>query len=222
MSLPIPWLGTGQAGQRTRGRSLAAERHAPSTRSSLHAVGIAPTCCYVGEGWRRNTKTAYLKAARWAPGLPSLSGLIMQIRWFIVILILALSACGENPGAQKGEKGDQGPPGPSGIIRFVDSECRQACTVACEEDERIVSSHELIREAPSLSRLITAKLPFDLSGRAFQSGSSSHASRSDHPFGYGDRLGSRLINMGWRPRTSLRDGLAETYAEYLKGSYRVQ
>ena len=38
----------------------------------------------------------------------------------------------------------------------------------------------------------------------------------------GDRLGSRLINMGWRPRTSLRDGLAETYAEYLNGSYRVQ
>jgi GDP-L-fucose synthase len=33
---------------------------------------------------------------------------------------------------------------------------------------------------------------------------------------------SRLINMGWRPRTSLRDGLAETYAEYLNGSYRVQ
>ena len=34
----------------------------------------------------------------------------MHIRWFIVLLILALSACGENPGAQKGEKGDQGPP----------------------------------------------------------------------------------------------------------------
>ena len=33
---------------------------------------------------------------------------------------------------------------------------------------------------------------------------------------------SRLINLGWRPRTSLRDGLAETYAEYLNGSYRIQ
>ena len=33
---------------------------------------------------------------------------------------------------------------------------------------------------------------------------------------------SKLIKMGWRPRTSLRDGLAETYAEYLNGSYRVQ
>ena len=132
----------------------------PRRGLSLHAVyGIAPTCCYVGEGWRRNTKTAYLKAARWAPGLPSLSGLIMQIRWFIVFLILALSACGENPGAQRGEKGDQGPAGPEGpsgppgpvgppgtsgtIIRFVDSECRQVCTVACEEDERILSSHAI-------------------------------------------------------------------------------
>jgi hypothetical protein len=89
----------------------------------------------------------------------------MQIRWFIVLSILALSACGENPGAQKGEKGDQGPPGPEGpsgppgragpagsagvagmsgtIIRFVDTECRQACTVACEEDERILSSHAI-------------------------------------------------------------------------------
>ena len=34
----------------------------------------------------------------------------MQIRWFIVLAILALSACGENPGAQKGEKGIKGRP----------------------------------------------------------------------------------------------------------------
>jgi hypothetical protein len=87
----------------------------------------------------------------------------MQVRWFIVLLMLTLSACGENPIAQKGEKGDQGPPGaegPSGppgpggpagpagapgtsgtVIRFVDSECRQVCFVACEENERILSSH---------------------------------------------------------------------------------
>src|SRR5262245_8912307 len=32
---------------------------------------------------------------------------IMQIRWFIVLLALGLSACGETPVAQKGEKGDQ-------------------------------------------------------------------------------------------------------------------
>jgi GDP-L-fucose synthase len=33
---------------------------------------------------------------------------------------------------------------------------------------------------------------------------------------------SKLMEMGWRPRTSLRDGLAETYAEFLGGNYRVQ
>ena len=33
---------------------------------------------------------------------------------------------------------------------------------------------------------------------------------------------SKLIEMGWRPRTSLRDGLAETYAEFIAGNYRVQ
>ena len=86
----------------------------------------------------------------------------MQIRWFIVFLILALSACGDNSGAQKSDKVDQGPPGPEGppgsagppgpagpagtsgtIIRLVDSECRQVCTVACDEDERILSSHAI-------------------------------------------------------------------------------
>ena len=29
------------------------------------------------------------------------------------------------------------------IIRFVDSECRQVCTIACEEDEDILSSHAI-------------------------------------------------------------------------------
>jgi hypothetical protein len=29
------------------------------------------------------------------------------------------------------------------IIRFVDSECRQVCAVACEEDEHILSSHAI-------------------------------------------------------------------------------
>jgi hypothetical protein len=86
----------------------------------------------------------------------------MQVRCFIVLLMLALSACGENPVAQKGEKGDQGapgpvgpsgPPGPAGpvgaaglrgpVIRFVDIECRQVCFVACEENERILSSHAI-------------------------------------------------------------------------------
>jgi|SRR5216684_2108461 hypothetical protein len=74
----------------------------------------------------------------------------MQARCFIVLLLLALSACGENPVA--GGKGDQGPPGPEGppgpagpaglstAIRFVDGECRQPCVVACEDNERILDT----------------------------------------------------------------------------------
>jgi hypothetical protein len=37
-------------------------------------------------------------------------GLIMQVRWLIVLFLLGLSACGEQPVSQKGEKGDPGPP----------------------------------------------------------------------------------------------------------------
>jgi hypothetical protein len=65
----------------------------------------------------------------------------MLVRWFIIVLLVALlSGCGEKEVA-RGEKGDPGPagpagmPGPSGpagpvglsgtIIRFVDGECRQ-------------------------------------------------------------------------------------------------
>jgi GDP-L-fucose synthase len=33
---------------------------------------------------------------------------------------------------------------------------------------------------------------------------------------------SKLIEMGWRPRTLLRDGLIRTYAEFLAGKYRAQ
>ena len=86
----------------------------------------------------------------------------MRVRWFIAFLLLALSACGQNQTPQKGdqgppgEAGPPGPPGPAGlpgpagtagisgaVIRFVDSECRQACTVACEENERILSAHAI-------------------------------------------------------------------------------
>ena len=83
----------------------------------------------------------------------------MQVRWLIVLLVLALSACGEQPMAQKGEKGEQGAPGPEGppgpagpvgptglsgtSIRFVEGECRQACTVACGENERILSTYAI-------------------------------------------------------------------------------
>lgn len=83
----------------------------------------------------------------------------MQLRGFILLLALVLSACGESPvpaKGQSGEKGEQGPPGPAGspgppgpagpsgaVIRFVDGECRQACTVACEENERILSTYAI-------------------------------------------------------------------------------
>jgi hypothetical protein len=86
-------------------------------------------------------------------------GLIMHARWLIVLLLLGLSACGDQPVSQKGEKGDPGPPGPAGpagplgpvgptgisgtIIRFVEGECRQACTLACEDNERILSTYAI-------------------------------------------------------------------------------
>ena len=82
----------------------------------------------------------------------------MQVRWFMSALLmapLALSACEEKQ-APQGEKGEAGPPGPAGpagpagppgpggtVIRFVDGECRQACTVACEANERILTTHAL-------------------------------------------------------------------------------
>ena len=63
---------------------------------------------------------------------------VMQLRGFILLLALVLSACGESPApakGQSGEKGEQGPPGVPGrtsrtsrtggpesgaVIRFVD------------------------------------------------------------------------------------------------------
>ena len=81
---------------------------------------------------------------------------ITLFSWLIVLVALGLSACGEQPVAQKGETGAQGPPGPEGpagppgpvgpsgsFIRFVDGECRQACTLACQDDERILSSYAI-------------------------------------------------------------------------------
>ena len=32
----------------------------------------------------------------------------------------------------------------------------------------------------------------------------------------------KLLEMGWWPRTSLREGLELTYSEFIAGSYRVQ
>jgi hypothetical protein len=82
----------------------------------------------------------------------------MQVRWFFILLLaapLALSASEEKVAAQ-GKKGDQGSPGPAGsagppgppglsgkVIRFVVGECRQACTVACEANERILNAYAI-------------------------------------------------------------------------------
>ena len=81
----------------------------------------------------------------------------MQVRWFVAAMLLSVfvSGCGEKEVA-RGEKGDQGPPGSPGppgppgaagpvglsgtIIRFVEGECRQACTIACEDNERILNT----------------------------------------------------------------------------------
>ena len=81
---------------------------------------------------------------------------IMLFRRLIVLGALGLSACGEQPAPQKGETGTQGPPGPEGpagppgpvgpggtSIRFVDGECRQACTLACQDNERILSTYAI-------------------------------------------------------------------------------
>src|SRR5262249_61711535 len=79
----------------------------------------------------------------------------MPVRLLMIPLLLAflaLSACEDKQVAgPQGEKGEQGPPGPAGaagpvgpagtVIRFVDGECRQACTVACEANQRILSDH---------------------------------------------------------------------------------
>jgi hypothetical protein len=82
----------------------------------------------------------------------------MQVRWFFILLLavpLALSASEEKVAAQD-RKGDQGPSGPAGpagppgplgpsgkVIRFVVGECRQACTVACEANERILNAYAI-------------------------------------------------------------------------------
>src|SRR6266700_2082333 len=75
--------------------------------------------------------------------------------WRRLLALLALSACEEKQqlAGPQGEKGEQGPPGPAGpagpagpsgtVVRFVDGECRQACTVACEANERILTTYAI-------------------------------------------------------------------------------
>jgi hypothetical protein len=73
-----------------------------------------------------------------------------------LVAALALGGCSEAPkgekgdAGEKGESGPAGPPGPAGpvgasgtAIRFVDTECRQGCKVACEENERILGAYAI-------------------------------------------------------------------------------
>jgi len=54
----------------------------------------------------------------------------MPVRLFTIVLALTLAAC------EKKEVTSQG----GTVIRFVDGECRQTCTVACEANERILNT----------------------------------------------------------------------------------
>src|SRR5262245_57188995 len=79
----------------------------------------------------------------------------MQVRVLMIpvlLALLALSACEEKQqlAGPQGEKREQGPPGPAGpagpsgtVSRFGDGECRQACTVACEANERILTTYAI-------------------------------------------------------------------------------
>src|SRR5262245_34940901 len=71
------------------------------------------------------------------------------VRLFTILFVFTLAACEREEVASHEEKGSQypgpagspGPPRPAGptggtVIRFVDGECRQICTVACEANER--------------------------------------------------------------------------------------
>src|SRR5260370_42116689 len=69
----------------------------------------------------------------------------MPVRLFTIVLALTLAACEKNEVASQGPPGPAGPPGLAGppggtVIRFVDGECRQTCTIACEANERILNT----------------------------------------------------------------------------------
>jgi len=79
---------------------------------------------------------------------------IMPVRLFTILFVLTLAACEKKEVASQEEKGSEeprspagspGPPGPAGlpagtVIRFIDGECSQICTVACEANERILNT----------------------------------------------------------------------------------
>jgi hypothetical protein len=66
----------------------------------------------------------------------------MPVRLFTIVLALTLAACEKKEVVSQGPPGPAGPAGPPGgtVIRFVDGECRQTCTVACEANERILNA----------------------------------------------------------------------------------
>ena len=115
----------------------------------------------------------------------------MRVRWFLVLLAVGLSACGEYPIPQKGEKGDQGPSGPPGppgpagplgasgtTIRFVEGEFVSPVPSPATTTSASSMPTASIPEAPSFSTPIT-RLRFGHSGKALQSRSSLLASRSN-------------------------------------------
>jgi hypothetical protein len=75
---------------------------------------------------------------------------IVLVRLFTILFVFTLAACERKEGTSQEEKGSEepgparspGPAGPTGgtVIRFVDGECRQICTVACEANERILNA----------------------------------------------------------------------------------
>src|SRR6516162_3422266 len=66
----------------------------------------------------------------------------MPVGLFTIVLALTLAACEKKEVASQGPPGPPGPAGPPGgtVIRFVDGECRQTCTLACEANERILNT----------------------------------------------------------------------------------
>ena len=69
----------------------------------------------------------------------------MPVGLFTIVLALTLAACEKKEVASRGPPGPTGPPGPAGppggtVNRFVDGECRQTCTLACEANERILNT----------------------------------------------------------------------------------
>src|SRR6516165_233743 len=64
---------------------------------------------------------------------------IMPVRLFAIVLASTLAACEKKEVASQRPPGPAGPPGGT-VVRFVDGECRQICTVACEANERILNT----------------------------------------------------------------------------------